>query len=176
MDEWQPQNNLFSICLWWFLISNHVPCIFYATFESIALNTVSVPSLYQCRWFVIEAHLFTWQFCDWCTVFFWCVFVRSMEQMSIFCLNNTFLPNFHTRFVAWIWNVQSKLLPSNRFKSFFSLSESVRVCFFWSSWIAGLLCTIANDLVGWLSWKIWELAKTARISGAKNGTLVWIWR
>lgn len=76
-------------------------------------------------------------------------------------------------------NFQSKPLPSNRFNSFFSLlseSDVCTKCFFNSSCIDGLLCTMANDLVGWLSWKIWELANTARISGAKNGTFVWICR
>lgn len=76
-------------------------------------------------------------------------------------------------------NVQTKLLPSNRFNSFFSLlseSDVCTKCFFNSSCIDGLLCTMANDLVGWLSWKICELANTAKISGAKNGTFVWIWR
>lgn len=76
-------------------------------------------------------------------------------------------------------NVQTKLLPSNRFNSFFSLlseSDVCTKCFFNSSCIDGLLWTMANDLVGWLSWKICELANTAKISGAKNGTFVWIWR
>lgn len=147
--------------------------------------------------------LFVLQQFDFCLVgfFFACLF--ALFEMSIYTTLNKYIQIFfrlysprihnfwflHIDFLFLFFflllmyantrNFQSKLLPSSRFNSFFSLlSDSIECipCFFKSSCMVGLLCTMANDLVGWLSWKICELANTAKISGAKNGTLVWIWR
>lgn len=82
----------------------------------------------------------------------------------------------NNHFLGFLFDLCIMPLPSKRLSKFFSVPELLRECLRISSWCDGLLCTMANDLLGWWSWNTCEFWKTANISGAKNGTFVWICR